>query len=84
MYILQRRRIFFSLDNNNCEITQLTRGNCSACRLRKCFSFGMNPKLIRYKSKNHHQLLKNKKRLPKVSFFFLKFLFLPIKYSSFF
>ncbi|CAF0961525.1 unnamed protein product [Rotaria sordida] len=53
---------------NNCEITQLTRGNCSACRLRKCFSFGMNPKLIRYKSKNHHhhRLLKNKnQRLPK-------------------
>ncbi|CAF2799522.1 unnamed protein product [Rotaria sp. Silwood2] len=53
---------------NNCEISQLTRGNCSACRLRKCFSFGMNPKLIRCKSKNHNRLLKNKNnRLPQPS-----------------
>ncbi|CAF5028105.1 unnamed protein product, partial [Rotaria socialis] len=24
--------------NNHCEITRLTRGSCSACRLRKCFT----------------------------------------------
>ncbi|CAF0915168.1 unnamed protein product [Rotaria sp. Silwood1] len=54
--------------DNHCEITLLTRGNCSACRLRKCFSFGMNPKLIRYESKNHNRLPKNKnKRLPQPS-----------------
>lgn len=33
--------------NSNCEINQLTRSGCLACRLKKCFTLGMNPQLIR-------------------------------------
>lgn len=33
--------------DGDCVITQHTRGGCSACRLKKCFALGMNPKLIR-------------------------------------
>ncbi|CAF0806346.1 unnamed protein product [Rotaria sp. Silwood1] len=32
---------------NSCNITKETRSYCSACRLKKCYTFGMNPKLIR-------------------------------------
>lgn len=32
---------------NDCEINRFSRGNCSACRLKKCFALGMNPQLIR-------------------------------------
>lgn len=32
---------------NECVINKQTRGLCGACRLRKCFAFGMNPNLIR-------------------------------------
>ncbi|CAF5007124.1 unnamed protein product [Rotaria sp. Silwood1] len=51
--------------NNNCKITQRTRNICSPCRLKKCLTLGMNPKLIRqwsYKKLRlkHDQLLKNK------------------------
>jgi len=28
-------------------VTKKTRNRCQACRLRKCFESGMNPKLIR-------------------------------------
>jgi hypothetical protein len=37
---------------NDCEITKLTRGNCTSCRLKKCFVLGMNPTLIGYRSRN--------------------------------
>ncbi|UJR36653.1 hypothetical protein I4U23_029370 [Adineta vaga] len=45
---------------NNCEITQITRSGCSACRLKKCFSTGMNSSLIRYIPQKHHQIQKRK------------------------
>ncbi|CAF3328351.1 unnamed protein product [Rotaria socialis] len=47
--------------NNHCEITRLTRGSCSACRLRKCFTLGMNPKLIRCQLKNESKPLKSQR-----------------------
>ncbi|CAF2798919.1 unnamed protein product [Rotaria sp. Silwood2] len=31
---------------NCCNITKETRSYCPACRLKKCYAFGMNPKLI--------------------------------------
>lgn len=33
--------------NADCVINRHTRGGCSACRLKKCFTLGMNPLLIR-------------------------------------
>lgn len=33
--------------NSDCEINRWTRSGCLACRLKKCFSLGMNPQLIR-------------------------------------
>ncbi|CAF3972995.1 unnamed protein product, partial [Rotaria sp. Silwood1] len=49
---------------NNCKITKETRSICSACRLKKCFILGMNPKLIRHWSYNqfkskHEQFMMN-------------------------
>lgn len=32
---------------NNCEITAQKRGNCSACRLQKCFDLGMSKSAVR-------------------------------------
>lgn len=61
---------------NNCEITKQTRGNCSACRLRKCFSFGMIQKSVRRRfpnnSQSHHDervlvIKDNQYPLPKVN-----------------
>ncbi len=42
--------------NGNCEITKYTRLGCTACRLNKCFSIGMDPDFIRIldQSMNHH------------------------------
>jgi len=55
---------------NNCEITKLLRGNCTACRLKKCFALGMDPNLVGQRCQNHHRSLKiiNKKKnqLPQV------------------
>jgi hypothetical protein len=42
-------------EKNNCIIIQKTRIRCPACRLKKCFSLGMNPKLIR--QCNQHQIV---------------------------
>ncbi|UJR36660.1 hypothetical protein I4U23_029377 [Adineta vaga] len=47
----QNAKEFQCLLNNDCIITQQTRGACSACRLKKCLSLGMNPKLIRVSAK---------------------------------
>ncbi|UJR09480.1 hypothetical protein I4U23_013718 [Adineta vaga] len=33
--------------NNHCQITKMTRGICSACRLKKCYLLGMNHHLLR-------------------------------------
>jgi hypothetical protein len=33
--------------SGNCEITKYTRLGCTACRLNKCFSIGMDPDFIR-------------------------------------
>ncbi|XP_061167033.1 retinoic acid receptor alpha-like [Saccostrea echinata] len=33
--------------DNNCEITAEKRGNCSACRLQKCFNLGMSKSAVR-------------------------------------
>lgn len=74
---LNKTSFFSSLKNNlhcllenNCEITKLTRGACSACRLKKCFLMGMNPKLIRCISLNYCRPSKRKTRLlPQVVIF---------------
>jgi hypothetical protein len=61
--------------NNKCKITQTTRRDCSACRLKKCFSLGMNQHLVRKWSMNqlktkHVELVrivnKNENQLPAV------------------
>lgn len=33
--------------NGQCEITKLSRKQCTACRLAKCLAIGMSPELIR-------------------------------------
>ena len=56
------------LHSNNCKINIQTRGDCSACRLDKCLTLGMNSKIIgtrfgkrkhsiRMLSQNDHSLL---------------------------
>ncbi|XP_062615630.1 nuclear receptor ROR-alpha A-like [Saccostrea cucullata] len=35
------------LKDSNCEITAEKRGNCSACRLQKCFNLGMSKSAVR-------------------------------------
>ncbi|CAF1270899.1 unnamed protein product [Adineta steineri] len=49
--------------DDNCDITQFTRSGCSACRLKKCFSLGMNPKLIRHSLQINRQCVKKKPSL---------------------
>lgn len=41
------------LKENSCEITAQKRGNCSACRLQKCFDLGMS------KSGQFHEAIVN-------------------------
>lgn len=52
---------------NQCSITQQTRGICTACRLKKCFDLGMKSDLIRspYQSKSERKKQKEL-ALPKV------------------
>ncbi len=42
---------------SDCTINKQTRGSCGACRLKKCFLFGMNPSLIRspYHQENKYE-----------------------------
>ncbi|CAF4383161.1 unnamed protein product, partial [Adineta steineri] len=45
-------------DKNDCKITSETRRNCSACRLAKCFSSGMQSdrlSTIEQKAEKHRQ-----------------------------
>ena len=75
--------VFFSIkkvgpvckSNGNCEITKMTRGTCSACRLKKCYELGMNNhSLRRWPSSNRpHPITDNQRSaflLPKVCRFF--------------
>lgn len=64
-------------EKNNCIITQKKRLQCTACRLKKCFLLGMNPKLIRRMNQcnlvsiNFQQSIiinQNKTSLPRVSY----------------
>ncbi|CAF0733242.1 unnamed protein product [Adineta steineri] len=43
----RRKKESRCLLNNDCIITKQTRGACSACRLKKCFTLGMDPKVLR-------------------------------------
>ncbi|CAF1202936.1 unnamed protein product [Adineta ricciae] len=46
--------------NDNCEITKMTRGTCSACRLKKCYELGMNyHSLRRWPSSNRSHSITN-------------------------
>lgn len=48
---LRKREEYKCVKNGNCPITNRLRGNCSACRLKKCLSLGMarkNSRLGRY------------------------------------
>ena len=57
------------LRSNNCEISIQTRGDCSACRLDKCLTLGMNPKLIGkrfdHREKHHSNYYSKAKRQSK-------------------
>ncbi|CAF1408955.1 unnamed protein product [Adineta steineri] len=51
-------------DKNDCKITSETRRNCSACRLAKCFSSGMQSdrlSTIEQKAEKHRQTEENRK-----------------------
>jgi len=64
---------------NNCEINRQTRGCCSACRLNKCLTLGMDPKQIgnrRFKHKKLNIIQPSKDiHLPQVNHFVLIELF---------
>jgi hypothetical protein len=55
-HALKSKVIFQCQNGYSCEITKSTRGNCTACRLKKCFAFGMNPRLVGYRFKNRIKL----------------------------
>lgn len=48
-----------------CKITIDTRGQCSACRLNKCFTLGMDPRLVgqRFQSQSKMNEIRHLKRL---------------------
>ncbi|XP_060592888.1 nuclear receptor subfamily 1 group D member 2-like [Ruditapes philippinarum] len=48
---LRKKEVYKCAKDNNCPITNRLRGNCSACRLKKCLALGMarkNSRLGRY------------------------------------
>lgn len=53
------------LKDNNCSITAQKRGNCSACRLQKCFDLGMSKggkferSLFLYRVSNEREIIRH-------------------------
>lgn len=60
-FVSIQKKKFTCHNDNKCKITKDTRSLCGACRLKKCFSLGMNPKLIR--SPAGHDLISKQNRV---------------------
>ncbi|CAF0990061.1 unnamed protein product [Adineta steineri] len=53
--------------DGNCKVTKHTRLGCTACRLKKCFSIGMDPNLIRIADRRDSRINNTKQETMKQS-----------------